>query len=259
MKQIFFLIVLLVTTFTLSACGDAGLDLDYSDFPENTMTSYAALEQIPNKRYIAYYYSDTCSHCAVIKQDILNFFYNFDELPFYMLNISITDDFSSLDEFGGTPTVFVMADGEVVDAYIGSIDIADFIEEYSDFDTISLEYNLFEPQHIFSYEDALNIEKDSYILYYYLRDCPHCQRTKPDFLKWAIKRDVDEIYFMDGATVSDPDNIPTELLILNSGTPILVVMTNGKFADEYYSGTEEVLEYINRIGEDPITTNNFTQ
>ena len=54
---------------------------------------------------------------------------------------------------------------------------------------------------------------------------------------------------MDGSKIEDPDNIPTELIILNSGTPILLLMSNGVFLDEYYSGEEDVRMYIETIGD----------
>ena len=64
---------------------------------------------------------------------------------------------------------------------------------------------------------------------------------------------------MNGATVSGSGTLPTELIILNSGTPILAVMTNGEFADEYYSGTTQVLEYIGLSGMGDITINNYEE
>jgi hypothetical protein len=92
-----------------------------------------------------------------------------------------------------------------------------------------------------------------------LDDCPHCIAAKDEVLRWAWQRDITDIYFMNGATVNDPDNIPTELIILNSGTPLLLVMTNGYFANEYYSGTEDVLAYIEELGMGEITTDNYSE
>lgn len=258
MKKLILLITLLLT-ITLSGCETAFEELDYTDFPDSVVTNYSALEDIKDQRYVAYYYSKNCGHCADIKQDILNFFNHFKDMPFYILDTSLAKDVSGYDEFIGTPTVMVIANGVVLESYVGTFEIKDFIKEYDDFDKFELDYDLFLNQHLTNYDQVLEIESDSYILYYYLKDCPHCQRTKSDFLAWAWERDISDIYFMDGATVSDPDNIPTELIVLNSGTPILVVMTNGEFADEYYSGTEAVIEYINKIGMGPITTDEYVE
>ncbi len=49
---------------------------------------------------------------------------------------------------------------------------------------------------------------------------------------------------MDGASVIDPDNILTELQILALDTPVLIVMNNGVFTNEYYSGKDAILDYI---------------
>lgn len=235
------------------------VEWDYSNFEEHLLTSYNEAETIEDERYVVYYYGKSCGHCINVKQDVLDFFSTFELLPFYILEVQDTPDSSSLDEFIGTPTMFIMADGEVVDMYVGSVDIYDFFEEYKDVESIPLDYDHFKTQELTSYTQALEIESEAYLLYYYLDDCPHCIAAKDDFLEWAFERDVRDVYFMNGATVSGSGTIPTELIILNSGTPILVVMTNGMFADEYYSGTDEVLDYIELIGMGEITTIHYEE
>jgi hypothetical protein len=143
----------------------------------------------------------------------------------------------------------VISSQKVLEEYIGSTEINEFIIQYSN---IEFDYSLFESQHLTSYEEVLAIENDSYILYYYLDSCPHCIASKPSVLPWAFTKSVEDIYFMEGSTVPNADQLPTELIILNSGTPILVLMTNGKFADEFYSGKEDVLNYIDSIGDGDI-------
>jgi hypothetical protein len=260
MKKILLIVTMFIVTFTLASCEEpVPTELDYSDFPEHLLTSYEAAETIQDERYIIYYYGKSCGHCLNVKQDLLTFFSTFDLLPFYILEVQDTPDTSSLDEFIGTPTVFLMADGVVLDQYIGSIEIYDFFDNYESIDTIPLDYSHFESQHLSSYQEALEIDQDAYFIYYYLDDCPHCIAAKDDFLEWAFQRDLRDVYFMNGAEVSDSGNLPTELIILNSGTPILAVMTNGKFADEYYSGTTEVLEYIGLLGDGDITTDQYVE
>lgn len=261
MKKILTLGLALFFVITLSACVEEPepSELDYSDFPEHLLTSYSAAETIEDERYVVYYYGKVCGHCTNIKQDVLHFFDTFDLLPFYILEIQDTPDSSSLEEFRGTPTIFVIADGEVIDYYVGSVDVYDFFDNYQDLESVPLDYDHFKTQELTTYNQALEIESDAYLIYYYLDDCPHCIATKDDLLEWAFKRDLRDIYFMNGATVSGSGTLPTELIILNSGTPILVVMTNGEFADEYYSGTDEVLEYIGLIGMGEITTNHYEE
>jgi len=252
-------ILLLSLVMMLTGCDFGSKTLDYSDFKDHAVNTYGELEAKKDARYIAYYYSETCTHCAEIKEDVLSFFSGLEGFDFYLLDIANAPDSSGYEEFLGTPTLFVIQDGVILERYIGSDFVEQFLVKYADFDINNLEYSYFNEQHLYTYGEALNIESEAYILYYYLEDCPHCINTKPDFLKWAWERGFDEIYFMNGAYVTDPDNIPTELIVLNSGTPILVIMTNGEFANEYYSGTEEVLEYIETIGTNPITIDHYTK
>jgi len=250
-KLIYFLFSILI--FSLTACVPDDKLYDYTDFPEHLITSYEEAETMTSNKYIVYYYSTNCGHCKEVKQDVLGFVDNFDTLPFYIFNIQDAQymDVSSLEEFRGTPTVFVMSDNKVLEAYVGSVEVLQFINIYN---SISFDYNSFESQHLNNYQDVLDIQRDSYILYYYLDECPFCKLAKEDLLVWAYTRSVEDIYFMNGANVIDPDNVPTELTILNSGTPILLIMSNGKFIDEYYSGSEVVLNYILTVGDSETLT-----
>lgn len=259
MKRFFNIVIVLLISFTMVGCKQNVEQLDYIDFREHLVSSYDEIEGITDTRYIAYYYGSSCGHCQDIKQDILSFFKDFTELPFYMIDTDTATGMSSLEEYQAKPSVFLISNGVVVDYYLGTFQIEDFIENYSNFDEYELEYTHFRNQHLYTYDDILSIEQDVYLVYYYFESCPHCMRAKPDFLKWAFTRGIDEIYFVNGASVSDPDNIPTELLILNSGTPILFVMSNGKFANEYYSGTEAVLNYILELGDGEITAEHYTE
>ena len=248
MKKLMLVFISLLVV-SLSACEEVSKELDYSDFPNNIITSYEAAESEQSNKYIVYYYSINCGHCLTVKPDILDFFNDFDTLPFFIYNITEAHDVSGLEEFIGTPTVFVMSDGVVSESYIGSDNILDFIIKYKD---IEVDYNTFNSLHLTTYQEVLEIEQNIYILYYYLDNCPHCMIVKDDFLTWVFTKSVGDIYFMNGANVIDPDNVPTELIILNSGTPIIVIMSDGEFTGEYYSGSEEILEYILAIGDGKI-------
>lgn len=225
---------------------------DYKHFVENTVYSHNQIENRDDKRYIAYFYTDECGFCQEVKPELLSFFKDFDAMPFYMIDLAEAPDSSSIESLTGTPTLLVISDRTIVESYVGIDNIRAFIASYQE-----LDYDNFESQHIYTYEDALAIEEDSYIIYYYLEGCPHCQAAKEDFLKWAMTRGINEIYFMNGATIQQADIIPTELIALNSGTPILLVMTNGNFADEFYSGTQDVLDYIEQIGDGEITITHY--
>ncbi|MCK5761866.1 MAG: thioredoxin family protein [Candidatus Izimaplasma sp.] len=250
MKKLLFLLTLLLV-ITLSACIPEGpkKDLDYSDFEEHLISSYSAAENDFENKYVVYYYGRYCGHCETIKPDLLDFFDTFETLPFYIFNINDALDFSNLEEFVGTPTLYVMSDGEVIESYVGSNNIPKFIAKYRE---LEFDYNMFTEQHLTAYQEVLDIENETYILYYYLETCPHSMEVKETVLTWAYTKSINDIYFMNGANVNDLNNIPTELTILNSGTPIIVIMSDGVFTGEYYSGSEEILEYILAIGDGKI-------
>ena len=127
-KVILGLITVLV--MTLSGCSFKPEELDYSDFSTHLITSYDEAENETSNKYIVYYYHDNCAGCETIKQDILSFFEIFETLPFYILNIQDAEDLSGLEEFEGTPTVFVMSDNQVTETYLGSLEISNFISAY---------------------------------------------------------------------------------------------------------------------------------
>lgn len=243
MKKLIFILTLLFA-LTLSACSPTEEDdgiLEYSDLASKTLFTNVDAETKSNDKYIVYYYQEGCSHCQDIKQQILSFALEFDYLDFYLVDSFNTPDSSSYEEFRGTPTAFVISGGEVIESYEGSDQILELIEKYSN---LQFEYELFESQKLTSYSDVLEIEEDNYLVYYYLESCPNCIAIKDVFLKWAFTKNVNEFYIMNGADVLSPDDIPTELQILASGTPLLIVMSNGIFTDEYYLGQDEILDYI---------------
>ena len=251
MKKLILLLSLLIL-FTLSACEEEPIDetntdqeFEYSDLSDIALTSHDQAENMSNNKYIVYYYSATCSHCQEVKQDILGFASEYEDVDFYIFDVSDADDRTSIEEFLGTPSVLIFSGGELTQIYLGKIRVIDFIEEYTD---QILTYDTFETQHLTTYQEVLDINTGVYLLYYYLVDCPNCIAIKDQFLSWAFTKSVHQIYFMNGMSVSDPDNIPTELQILASGTPLLLVMNNGIFTDEYYSNSEDISEYIELIG-----------
>lgn len=235
-------------SLTLSSCNI--FKLDYGNFSDQTLTSYYQTETISNNRYVLYYFDSTDESSENIKQEILSFFEDFDLLEYYFLDTStIESEESMFGEYISEPIVYVISSNQVLEEYKGETQIIEFIGTYS---SIEFDYDLFESQHLSTYEEVLNIEDDLYILYYYLNNCPYCMETKPYFLPWAFTKNVENIYFMEGSSVPNADQLPTELIVLNSGTPILVLMSNGKFANELYSGTEDVLNYINTIADGEI-------
>ncbi len=81
------------------------------------------------EQYLVYLYSDNCSHCLLIKDEVAAFSVsNNENLKLYYLNSSDLKDgeFKYLaDTYGatGTPALFTIVDGKVVDLSSGSIEI----------------------------------------------------------------------------------------------------------------------------------------
>jgi len=241
-------ILIFIITITLSSC--TLFELDYADFSDNKVETYFDSEQVSHNRYILYYYDSADEPSEDVKPELLKFFKDFDLLEFYLLDTSnIQSETSLFGAYEGEPVIYVISSNQVYETYKGSLEISNFINDYSN---IIFDYDLFDKQHITTYEQALEIQKDGYIIYYYLPSCPHCINTKPYFLPWAFTKNAEDIYFMDGTSIENADQIPTELVILNSGTPILVLMSYGKFANEFYSGSEPVQEYIKEVGDSDI-------
>lgn len=241
-----YLIVVLTSVFGFLLTGCDWNQLDYTDFETHQVGSYFEAEHISNNRYILYYYDSSKKESTTLKQDILSFFEDFTLLDYYLLDtVQIETEISDFGGYVDEPIIYVISSNDVYESYVGIQEIRSFITTYSN---IEFDYDLFESQHLDSINDLLDIENCDYIVYYYLDNCPHCIAAKPYFLPWAFTKSAEDIYFINGAEVEPPEYFPTELIILQSGTPILILMSNGKFADEYYSGEDDVIAYINQVG-----------
>lgn len=252
MKRLSFILSILIVFF-LTGC--ALNQTDYRDFEDHYVFSYSEAETKSSNRYILYYFDSTKDESDTIKSEVLSFFKEFNLFEFYLLDTAqIGEEQSQFGAYIDEPIIYIVSSQNAYKTYQGITEIRDFIVEYS---TLELDYDVFEDQHLSSVSDALLIEHDNYIVYYYLENCPHCIAAKEEFLAWAITKNIEDIYFINGAEVEAPENFPTDLIILQSGTPMLILMSNGVFMDEYYSGTEAVLDYIEAVGSAPIITMDF--
>jgi thioredoxin-related protein len=244
MKKISLLIVVVLSVVLLSAC-DSNLELDYSDFQDHIVDSYDYVESIPNERYVIYYYGANCGHCATVKQDVLNFFYNFDLMPFYIIETGNTIDVSTLEEFQGTPTLFVMANGEIIDSYVGYIEVLEFVEIYNNINNITLDYDYFSPQYITDYDEILNQNPGDYVVYFYDSNSSDSLDVKEDVLKFAFSQGPNDVYFIDKQDVLDVV-LPSQLDVFNTSDVVLLVMSNGVITESHVT-TFEIIHYVNNV------------
>ncbi len=91
--------------------------------------------QVPDDGYmVLYHYSETCSYCTEIQDDILGFAAsNPNNIPVLLADVNDPDligseQFSTVP-ISGTPTVTVYLDGQVIDQKVGTTPILDLIDD----------------------------------------------------------------------------------------------------------------------------------
>ena len=219
------LIVILILTLSivLTSCEEQSTGLDYDMFESLIHKSYQEAEnKIPN-RYILYYYSESCSHCNDVKQEILTFIQNYDGLDVYLMNVGSQEvnDSSQFSEFRGTPSLFIIAQGEIVETYVGTTQVRSFIEHYRSLD---LSYDTFSSQYEDNF-DFINTKDDSdYLIYYYNGTCDGCELIKQDVLEFAFSRSPKEVIFVDKSLIDDSVAVPYEIDDLTE-SPALIEMS----------------------------------
>lgn len=80
--------------------------------------------------HFLYFYSPYCSHCATVKESILPFFDQMEDIPYYIVNVNHVTGTNPIDGFLGVPALYLLQDGVVVESYIGSLEIPNMIEDY---------------------------------------------------------------------------------------------------------------------------------
>ncbi|MEC9485699.1 MAG: thioredoxin family protein [Candidatus Izemoplasma sp.] len=225
----------------LVACEETSDGLDYEMFRSNIYTSYDEVENITPNRYIVYYYSETCSHCNDVKQEILSFFKTYEGLDFYLMNVASKDvnDSSQFSEFRGTPSLFIIAQGAVVETYVGTTQVRAFIDEYSN---KTLTYDSFVSQHVQSFDFLATKEDKDYLIYYYQDDCENCESIQEDILNFAFNRAPDEIIFINKSSLDPEISIPEPFNTMDT-LPVLLEVSYDTVMNTY-TGAVDVKNYI---------------
>ncbi len=107
-------------------------ELDYSIFEDNMITDAMKSSTLSDGLYFEYYYSVYCSHCKLVKNELLGFFYFHDDLDVFLFDTSSINTNPQVEGFQGTPTLYVFKDNQVIAEYVGSEAIPEFIEGYND-------------------------------------------------------------------------------------------------------------------------------
>jgi thiol-disulfide isomerase/thioredoxin len=247
MNRVKFIAVLL-TILLLVSCEKEDAILDYSNFSSHQISSFYEAEHMNNNRYIVYYYSENCSHCKEVKEEILTLFKDYTALDFYLVDVAVASGSSTVPEFLGTPTVFVFSEGKVVESYIGLDKVRLFIMLNSD---LEVSYASFTGRTFDSYDEILQMTDSEYIIYVYSNDTLS-DSLKEEVLPWAYQKSVTDIYFINQDEITG--EIPSSLSILELDAPMIVLMNGPVYTDVSYIGVDEILDYIALVGESDITT-----
>jgi hypothetical protein len=103
--------------------------LDYGSF--DSISSYTEVSTQSENNYLVYYYSESCSHCSLIKSDVLEYA-DTGSTPIYFWEASLGDGHDYLtDLYGasitGTPTLVVVQYGVPIEFIVGSLDIPTYL------------------------------------------------------------------------------------------------------------------------------------
>lgn len=244
MRQRLLLIMVIGLSIFLSSCNPK---LDYSDFLDNHVTTYYQAETASNNRYIIYYYDSSDSNSEDIKEEMLAFIDSYDTLPIVMVDALDNSTVSDFGAYNDQPLVYVVSDHEPIETYNGVTEIKEFISTYQ---SMELTYDDFDDQFV-EVEDLFTIDNSDYLVFSFDPSGTDSQTLEETFLNFAFTKSVEDIYFLDITTVA---TIPTELSVLASGEPMILLMSYGVYAQEYYLGLDEILSYIEAVGDGDIYT-----
>ena len=106
-------------------------ELSYSLFEDSKASNLNQSLLISDDLHFEYYYSESCSHCKLVKPDLLYFFLEHKELDFYLFDVGELGWGVTIEGFLGTPTLYVIDDNEILLTYVGPVEIQSFIDGYN--------------------------------------------------------------------------------------------------------------------------------
>lgn len=92
------------------------------------ISNFENIENQTEGTYLVYYYSEYCSHCIAIKDQVIKFsLSNTLGMKIYFLDATNTEGTRSLG-LSGTPTIVVIEDNQFVELIVGSTNIPAYLE-----------------------------------------------------------------------------------------------------------------------------------
>lgn len=122
------LIIILSVALIISSLNEDNTTYEYTDpeFTSSYLYTYESFDDQPEDLYAIYYYSQTCSACTAIKQQVLReVISNDSDLKIYLVDSAyVTGDRSPIEvgtqTLRATPTMLVYRDGVLVELYEGA-------------------------------------------------------------------------------------------------------------------------------------------
>jgi len=122
------------------------------------------------------------------------------------------------------------------------------------------DYNSY--NHLETYDQVLDQEKEDYVVYFYSETCPTCQDIKRDVLEVLNDEDKDNnnVYLVDTNNLSQSavgegeeaytdTNLTEDLGIESISTPLFVVVSNGEF-EEVIKGPVSIDDFLEALASD---------
>ena len=113
----FFVIIVSILLFNLIA-----KPLDYGSF--DSITDGATIPTQEESEYLIYYYTEECTYCKEIKQQVLDFADdNNQDIKVYFMDGVNVNGANYVSGLSGTPALLTIVNGQVVDLVAGNVDI----------------------------------------------------------------------------------------------------------------------------------------
>lgn len=131
MKKLLKLTIVLIVSLITIGCGKTSSTLpalDYNDFPGQFIEITDDQLYMPESDYYIYFYSLNCYACQLIKNDVLNTFYDASETTVYLVDISV-GGINPNTGVTGTPTIIRVVDNVVVESYPGRTAILEMLDD----------------------------------------------------------------------------------------------------------------------------------
>ena len=102
--------------------------LDYDSFEQ--VGDYSQIQTMEEDQYLVYWYSEQCSACTIIKEELLQFAdSNTAGIKVYFMDADKTSGNNYITQMTGTPSLLTIVNGSIMDLTVGYVDIPLLLEQ----------------------------------------------------------------------------------------------------------------------------------